>query len=201
MLENVLSQVSRLDEKNRYYIIGGVVVLTFLIDYFCIMSPQMKTLRTLNPKLTALQTEVATAKSDISQINQYRQDVAKFKEQLEKASRRIINKEEVNWVIESISRMASEEKVKIDQIMPIKGSETVLLKTKEEKYYSLPIMVNARAGYHDLGRFLNRIENGDVFLSVNDFSFVSSGDDTLRHVIKVTFRVIIYDKTEESESK
>ncbi len=201
MLDNILSQLPKVDEKNRNFLLGGVLIVIFLLDYFLVMSPQLKTLRTLNPKISSLATDIKTAKEDIKKINQYRQEIAKLNEQQEKANRRVITNEEVNWVLESISRMANDEHVKIDQIMPLKGSETVLLTNKDGKYYSLPIMVNARCGYHDLGRFLNKVERGDVFLSINDFSFAASGDDTSRHVAKLTFKAVVFEKTEIQESK
>ena len=201
MLENILSQLPKIDEKNRNYILGGVLILIFLLDYFLVMSPQLKTLRTLNPKLGTMSTDIKSAKDGIAKLNQYRQDISKLNEQQDKANRRVITKEEVNWVLETISRIALDEHVRIDQIMPLKGSETVLLTNKDGKYYTLPIMVNARCGYHDLGRFLNRIENGDVFLSVNDLSFAASGDDTSRHVAKLTFKTVVFDKAETQESK
>ena len=201
MLENILNQLPKIDEKSRNFILGGVLILIFILDYFLVMGPQLNTLRALNPKISALSSDIKTAKEGMAKINQYRQDIAKLNEKQEKANRRVITKEEVNWVLDSISRIAIDERVKIDQIMPLKGSETVLLSNKEGKYYSFPIMVNARCGYHELGKFLNKIEHGDVFLSVNDLNFAASGDGTDRHIAKLTFKTVVFEKAEAQEGK
>ncbi len=201
MLENILSNISKIDEKTRYYILGGGLVLIFLADYFVVMNPQLKTLGTINSKILQLSKDFKTAKEEIGKTRQYHQEVVKFREQLKKDERRIIKNEEVNSVLEAISRMAREENIRVDQIMPIVGSEKVLLKNRDEKYYSLPIMVTVRCGYHDLGRFLNRVENGDIFLDISDFSIAASSDDSMRHAIKITFKVVAFEKVESQDSK
>ncbi len=201
MLDKITEQITKIDEKNRYFILGGILLLIFLVNYFVVMTPLLKTLSAINPKIKQFAEDLKNARTEGGKVGQYSSEINKLNEQLKKSSQRVITKEEINWVLGQISRMAHEERIKIDQIMPIKGSETVLLNNKEGKYYSLPIMVNARCGYHDMGRFLNRVEQGDVFLSLSDFSFSGSGEDTGRNIAKLTFRAVIFEKTEGSESK
>ena len=56
--------IPKLDEKNRYYILGGLLLVISLVDYFLVMQPQLSTLRSLNPKITLLAGDIKTADLD-----------------------------------------------------------------------------------------------------------------------------------------
>lgn len=196
-LDKISEIIPKLNEKNRYYILGGLLLVIFLVDYFLVMAPQLGTLRVLNPKITLLATDIKTAEENNRMYHQYQLDQERLRDKIGIISQRIISKEEVPVIMERISRMANKAGVKIDQIMPLKGSEEMVMKNNEGKYYSLPILVDARTGFHDFGRFINELEKNDVFLSITNFTFAADANDTVRHVAKLTVKVIIFEKAEE----
>ena len=199
-LEKISEAIPKIDEKSRYIILGGVLILIFLVDYFLVMQPQLKTLRALNPKITLLAGEVKTAEENIRKIDFYQAELVKLRDKVDVVNRRIMGKEEVPLIMEKISRIARNNSVKIDQIMPLKGSEEQVMKNNEGKYLALPIRLDARSGYHDFGRFLNEIERNDTFFNVSNFTFMADGNDNMRHVAKLTLKVVIFEKNDE-ESK
>ena len=200
-LDKISGLLPKIDEKNRYYILGGILVFIFLMDYFLVLQPQLSTLRSINPKITLLEGDLNNARDNVKKTNQYEADLVKLREQLKAIERQVISKEEVPMVLEKISRMANKFSVKIDQIMPLKGSEEIALKNKENRYLYLPILVQARSGYHNFGRFLNALETDAIFLNVTDFSFTADGNDPERHVAKLTIKIIIFEKTEEGNKE
>ena len=188
--------IAKLDEKNRYYILGGLLLLIFLIDYFLVLQPQLSTLRSLNPKISLLAGDIKTAEENNRKLNQYQNDLTRLRDKMKLVNQSIISEGEVPWIMEKISRMANKSGVKIDQIMPLKSSQTMLMKNNEAKYFSLPILVDARSGYHDFGRFINDLENSENFLSVSNFTFAADANDTLREVAKLTVKVVVFEKME-----
>ena len=198
-LEKIPEIIAKLDEKNRYYILGGILLGIFLLDYFLVMQPQLATLRSLNPKISLLAKDIRSAEDSIHQYTKYQKDLTNLKEKGTVVNERIISKEEVPMVMEKISRMANKSGVKIDQIMPLKGSEAVLMKNNDGKYSALPIQVEARSGYHDFGRFINQLENSEIFLSVANFSFAADASDTLRQAARLTVKIVVFDKTDKAQ--
>lgn len=198
--DKISQVIPKLNEKNRYYILGGLLFVIFLVDYFLVMAPQLGTLRVLNPKITLLASDIKTAEENNRMLSQYRVDQERLLEKINAANKRIISKEEVPLIMEKISRMANKAGVKIDQIMPLKGSEEMVMKNNEGKYYSLPILIDARSGFHGFGRFINDLEKYEGFLSVANFMFAADANDTTHHVAKLTVKVIIFERVEE-ESK
>lgn len=196
IISTVSSKLGNLNEKNRYYVLGAVLIGIFLLDYFVIMMPQLKTLSVVNPKISALSKELKQTRSDIKNSKQYQTQVAQLREKMKMTGTKILAKEEIPTILESISVIASATKVRINQIMPMKESQKLVLTNDEGRYYSLPILVNARGSYHNIGRFLNHIETNGIFMSIIDFDIVATNDDPYRHSLNLTVKTFIRERPE-----
>jgi len=186
--------LNNLDEKQRYYFFAGILVFIFLLDYLILMRPQLNKLWKINSDIKVIEQELSTAKNDIQKEAQYYQQVKQLKEQVKQSNLKVKSKEEVPLILEKISRLANNNGIKIDQIMPVTEEQESLLEDKGTKYYSLPINVEARGGYHDFGRFMNELERGDIFLGIKKFLIYSSEDPRAHHV-RLTLNAVVYERT------
>ena len=57
----------------------------------------------------------------------------------------------------------------------------------------MPIIVEASTGYHNLGRFLNSLEQEHIFVDISDFSFVQSAINKKNHDLRMTIKTIILE--------
>lgn len=192
MKPNIQDFLSKIDEKNRYYLLIGALVLIFLLDYFVIMRPQLVALTKIQPEIKILLQDIQTARDDTQKMGFYQGEIKRLQNVLEKTSQRVFSKEEVSAILERISRLAGETGMKIDQITPFNDDQEILLEDHKRTYYALPILLEAMSGYHDFGKFLNRLEQDDLFLSVATFSVVA-GDDMHDHALKMNLRAIIFE--------
>ena len=69
----------------------------------------------------------------------------------------------------------------------------MLVDDNKRSYYALPILVQARSGYHDLGRFLNQLEKSNLFLYVTSFSIIA-GEDARAHALKMNLQAIVFEE-------
>lgn len=193
-LQNKISAyIESVDEKVIYYVLGGILFSIFLLDYFVLMRPQISSLSKISPEINLLSGDIQKAKDDILRSKQYELEVEKLREDVAKSNAKLKFKEEVPLILANISRIADENGIKIDQIMPDTQGQRVLLENNERRYYSLPIFIKARSGYHDFGRFLNQLESGDIFLKVSSFGVVSSRGEK-KHLVEVTLGAVIYEE-------
>ena len=204
-LMNILEKLPipqiQITEKNRNYFLGGFLCFVFLFFYLLIIRPQIKIFIKLGPEITNLAKDLKKAKEDIENVDQHRNEVSVLKEKLKWQGNKILSKEEISTILENISRLASETKVQVTQIMPIRESQKLVLDNEDGRYYSLPILVNARGGYHNIGRFYNLLESDKIFMGINDFDIAASGDDPMKHSVKMTVNVFVREKAKGSESK
>lgn len=187
----------QINEKNRNYILGGLLVVIFLIYYFIIMRPQLTTLRKLSPEISVLSQDLKKAKEDIQKLNEYQMQVDKLKTKTSGLSERIKTKEEVPVILERISYLANKYHIRVDRVVPMFETQELVMKGKEGKYFSLPIMIEASSGYHDFGRFLTDVENNNISLTVDKFSILANTQDTLKHTVKLTLYAVVLDPAGE----
>ena len=192
-----MKNLKKFVEDNLYLVLGIFLLIVFLLDYFLIMKRQMDALNTLNPKLTVLRQDIAETKNNIQKSGAYQAQIARLKEQLQKTGYKIPSKEEV---LDGISRIARQNKIKIDQMIPGKGMQEVLQKDVEEQYYAFPISVEAQGGYHDIGRFIDQLEKDNVYKIISALTIESSPKDPEHHTVRLMIKTILRDKIEKSEN-
>ena len=195
VLENIESKFPKINEKNRNWILGGILLAIFLGDYFLLMQPlQLRNLMKINSEIGVMSKDFMQGKTDIQRKDQYQAQLKELKEEKEMIGNRILSEEEIPLIMENISHLARKNDVRINQIMPLKEALKEVLDTEEGKYLSLPILVNSRAAYHDLGRFVNDIENDKIFMSILAFDIAASGDDPKNHSVRITIKAFVIRK-------
>ena len=191
--EKISSIFEKIDGNNRYYVLGGFMALVFLLDYFVLMSPQLAALGKINPEIRAVSDSIRRAKVDLKKLDSYQSDLENLSEKFEEANLKVKSRDEVPIILEHIANVASETGVKIDQIMPDSFGQELLTENSQRRYYDLPIYIEARSGYHSLGRFLNKLNQNDISLRIGAFTIVAT-NDTRYHLVKLTFKATVYEE-------
>ena len=185
--------ISDIQEKNPYLIVCGIVFVVLVMDYFAVLQFQLGALTSLNPKTNTLFQEIKETRDNAARMPQYQREVKSLTEKIEKISRKVKPKGEMPLIIENISRIANKSGVKIDQIMPDQSAEKQVLKNKQGTYYAMPILIEARSGYHPFGRFLNQLESEGVFMDIPEFSIMGNASEPMQHKIKLTLKIIFLE--------
>jgi len=191
--EKISSLFEKIDGNNRYYVLVALMALIFLLDYFVLMSPQLASLKKINPEIKAVSDRIKGAKADMNKLDTYQSDLQELSKKFEEANLKVKSRDEVPDILEHIANIASESGVKIDQIMPDSLDQDLLTENSQRKYYDLPIYMEARSSYHSLGRFLNKLSQNDISLRIGAFTIVAT-NDTRYHLVKLTFKATIYEE-------
>ena len=187
------SKIKNIDEKYRIYIFWGILLLIFLLDFFVLMSPQLDALGKINGKIKILSDDLKKTKEDMQKLDHYKSDVEQLKMKVSESHTRIKSKEEVPLVLERISYFANENSIRIDQIMPDTQNFELVMENNGRRFYSLPITIEAKGGYHHFGKFLNQIERQEIFLTVSSFT-ISATNDSRYNKINIVFKTVVYEE-------
>lgn len=196
-LDIIFDRLKKLDPKYHYYLLGGVLLVVFLADYFLLLRPLLGSVNKMSSQTSELKHNIEDAKTDIARIGQNRDQLEKIRNQVNEVKVKIRSAQEVPLILEDISRIASENGVKIDQLMPLKDQKVLLAKQKDVEYYALPIMVQARSPYHELGRWLAQLESEKVFYGIGNLSIMTNPKDTMRHQVQITLKAAIFEPTKD----
>jgi len=191
--EKVVDILKKLEGKNIYYALVGVLVLFFLMDYFILMRPQLAALSKIGAEINILSGDLGKVKTDIQRLNAYRNQTAQLRQNIKEENHRANLKDDVPLVLEHISRIAIKNNFQINQIMPDVIQQELLLEDDEKRYFRLPVLIEAKTSYHNFGRFLNQLERADAVLNVDAFAVMAKKDGKL-HNIKLTLSVIIFEE-------
>lgn len=189
-LDPVLDRIGHLEKKYLNYFLGGALVFVFLLDYLILMRPQLGALMKVSPKIKLLSEQIQQTKEDFKKLNFYRKEVEVLEGQLITLREGLKAKAEIPLILERVSRIANNNHVRIDQLIPNMTIQDKLLENNKYLYFSLPIFVEGKAGYHDFARFINQLEQDDIFFDVKLFT-VTAGQSTKKHNIRLTLNTII----------
>lgn len=193
-IQNIMRGINGADIKVRYGILFGILLAVFALDYFLIMTPQMRSLKGLGEAAETTSADIERVSNDLQRIQQIKDGLNSSRAELEAMSLKVRSLQEVPAILEEISRTANQFNVKIDQIKPLPGSQETLVSTPEEKYYALPIVIQARSGYHMFGHFLNTLESGRLFFTLTDWHMQAGGQADQGLVVQATLKVILTQK-------
>jgi len=193
-LTKILDHFNKLNDQTRYAILAGVVVLIILLDVFLLVLPQIGAIADQNDQIKKLSDDTQQVLTDRQRINQLKKNLQDARLQLSSLSKKVRPIQEVPAILSTISSIANEYGVKIDQLVPEKNLQETLTAAADGKYYALPIVINARCEYHMFGHFLNKLENEDMYFILKDFIIQNDEKATSTHSFSLTIDIILVDR-------
>lgn len=191
--EEAIKFIGRINEKNPYYLVIGVLVVVLLLDYFLIMRFQLNTLRALGPKRSEIADGFKQFETNRSRVEKYKKDIELLDERLIVLEKRIRTIEEVPVVLEELSRVANRHKIFVEQIIPDANFDQPVLKNADGRYYLMPVVIEAKSGYHHFGRFLNALEEEGALMKVKQIMMVANVANPRQHQIKLEVQAVIFE--------
>ena len=167
-------------------------LLAILIAYvFLFLSPSLGKLFELMPKMRELKIEITSVHNDLQFEENFGKKLQKLEEEMGKYEHKLSREKEIPVLLENLSQIAKKSRVKILSITPI--TRRGLRDSAREKasvYQEVPIAVTAQSGYHDLGNFINKLENGQRYMQIRDIEIRTKKNNPKRH--EVDFVVYAY---------
>ena len=194
-LQQFLGKLKALPPAQLFAILGIGAAALIALDVFFIARPQVRSIVLLNDKARQLKADIKTLSDNKQRLPQFRSNLDTVRRQMKDFDAMVHKEDEVPAVLRIISTFANEYGVKIDQLVPQKSDGVVLVKNAEGQYSSLSILVLARAGYHDLGRFLNRLQQEHVFWQLEAVDIAADAREVSRHVIKMQMKILVLGGT------
>ena len=134
-------------------------------------------INSLHDQIKKMSEDTQEVLTDRQRVNQLRKNLQMTRLELSSLTARVRPIQEVPVILSTISSIANDNGVKIDQLVPEKAQQETLTKSADSKYYALPIVIKAHCGYHMFGRFLNKLENENLYFIMKDFIIQNDDKD------------------------
>ncbi|MDD5476641.1 MAG: type 4a pilus biogenesis protein PilO [Candidatus Omnitrophica bacterium] len=185
-LDNI--QNIQLDKQKKILII----IFCFFIVYVeanYILKAQIAGLKSLEPKIALLEKDLKNLNRDLENMR-----VSKGKPALEarkaaSRSSKIITEDQVSGLLQDISSAANKFDVKIIQIRP--SRETGKSAIAGDKFTPILINLDLICDYHNLGKFINNLENSPVFMGAVELKISARMPDYLKQKASLVIRTYV----------
>ncbi len=197
--EQISKLISKINEQNPFLVVSIAAGVILVLFYFIFFQAKIKETTALGAEIGNLSQSLDQTKSDLQRINQYNQELDNLRKKIENFNKKVKSKDEIPVALESLSRLASDNGVKIEQMMPDEARSEIILSNAEGNFVAIPVVIGARSGYHDFGKFVNKLEDSGIFLGVSDFGVMTNSADSNQHMVKLVLRLVIFEKVEKSD--
>lgn len=170
-------------EKKMLFIMG----LAFFIvaDYWMIAAPVLFVSQKTMPGLSASKQELKELRDDLENRVLIDKNWSNIKQKNQTLEQALISADEMPALLENLSKQAREAGLRIISLKP---GERSLAKDNDISV-CIPIEIHALAGTHELGFFVEKLENGKTFFRVQDLRIAANPNEAKRHLVQITLEV------------
>jgi Tfp pilus assembly protein PilO len=150
-----------LSTKTQIAIFALLCAVTAGAAWQVLIGPMRAELATRQARLAGLQSDVARASSTALRLPALRKDIADLEHQLVASTAVLPDEKDAQDVLRQLHELASDSSLSI-------ASFTPKAVTDKPQYSEWPIELGLNGGYHDLGRFFERVANLPLLISVSN---------------------------------
>jgi len=180
-------------EKQKVYVLIAIFGIAGLMLYYnLLLKPQFAGFAAKNKEFRVTRDKVKSEEIMIANEATIKKQHENFSKQAEYLEKRLPGQDQISSILEDFSKVAESSGVKILRIKPLEAPITTASKQKvmNNAYAEFPILIEARARYHQFGVFVNKVESMDRFIKVTDIDIAGADKDPRYHNIKM--RIITY---------
>lgn len=182
MIEKLIDELKQ-NPKQMAMAAAAAAFIALVVYLNFILVPQVSGTFKSVVNMNKAQSELKAAQTDAARIPRLKESMASFEEKVNKYEKMLPAQQEIPSLLENLSGMAKDSNIKIVGIMPVSAKEEKA--AKEQIYKEQPILISAKSGYHELGRFLSNLESSDRFIKVADIQIKSSANSPKKHDVEL----------------
>ena len=162
--------------------IAGAIGLGMVYLYLnFLLLPQIRGTAKIYDKAKKISADLAVSEREASEVAGLKAQVARYHDKIETYEKMLPVEQEIPRLLGNLSTMAKNANVKIVGITPLQSKQ----EGAAEIYQEIPILINARSGYHELGKFLSDLENSDRFMKVADINIKENKTTPKKHDVEL----------------
>ena len=185
------------DEKQKILVLAVGALIILIVYFQFLFRPRVKSLVLVSSQVTQTFKKLNQAKEDIANVPKFKRRIKELKGKISFYEKNIPAQKEIPVLLGELSRFAKDTKVKISAITPPGKTE----KVSEEPYFEVPIHIKARAKYHNLGFFINKLETADRFMKISDIKIQTNSATPGLHNIQLIISAYYLPESKKKESE
>ena len=193
-LAPILQKIEKLTKPQRVGIYIGTLVLIIGLSIWILFWPKKQTIDTLNVQLKKAQTELAKAKKNAEQLNDWRTKMKKKEVKYKQVMQALPEKEEIPSLLAGISQAGKDA-----------GLEFVLFQPKPEAnkefYAEIPVDIKVSGSFHNVAMFFDKVSNLQRIVNIRDIVIEPGKSKEAEGQLGTTCQAVTYKFVESQGGK
>ncbi|UCF89997.1 MAG: type 4a pilus biogenesis protein PilO [Desulfobacterales bacterium] len=193
-IEPLFEKIEGLSKLQRMLIFCGVFALLITAVVYFLYLPKYKKIGNLTKDLEKLEKQLATAKRNAANLDNFQAQMEAARVQFKTAMRALPEQKEIPALLTSISKSGQEV-----------GLEFLLFEPKPEKrkefYAELPVAMNVKGTYHELALFFDKVARLSRIVNIGNIQMAKGkgGSNLSAKCTAVTYRFVDAPKKKKSD--
>ena len=157
--------LEKLTKPQRMGIYAATLVVIVALSVWLLLWPKHQTIDALEKQLTRVQQELAVAKRNASELNDWRNKMKQKEAQYKTVMRELPEKEEIPTLLAGISQAGRDA-----------GLDFLLFQPKQENvkgfYAEIPVDINVSGTYHQVAVFFDKVSNLPRIVNIRDIKML-----------------------------
>jgi len=182
-------------DKKKILMIAAIGVAILYLDFAVVLKLQLKWIKNTSPKIVKLSKDIADLNKELANTRNLQDKEAKIRQKAASKGKKIISAEEIPLLLQHISDIANKNNANMAKMTPAKDKES---KPKAPKngsaaaaaasFGQATITLDLSCSYHNLGKFINDLENLQEFVAVEEMKITHGADDYVRQNVSLTLK-------------
>ncbi|MDP8298960.1 MAG: type 4a pilus biogenesis protein PilO [Candidatus Tantalella remota] len=190
------------DEQKRLYTIVGVVLTVSILYLAFVVFPKFNSLSKVTRTVTELNNNISLVNTRMKRLNEMTARLEELRKEQAVYSVQLPAEKEIPAFLEELAVIAKKSDVKIISVTPhgFSGGSSAAKDKKgkvKQYYYALPVEISAQSGYHQLGQFVNDLEEGQRFITVEDLKIQNDKNSPRKHNVKLVLKTYVSVENEK----
>ncbi len=174
-----------LEPKFKVMLAVGLLLLPIVIFYFVFLSPNLEELERLERQKVTLEQKLQRVKKKAANRERLRQEVAETRVVFEEIAELLPSQKEIPQLLKDISALGRNAGLDFLAFKP--GQDT-----PKDFYAEIPVNINVKGPYHNLGFFLDQVSKLERIVTVNNINMGSPAMDAGEMLLASSANLMTY---------
>jgi len=198
---NLIEKIKNIKMLNEVEVDSKKLLLIFIVtiglvyvDFSYILKAQLSGVASKSSQIVKLKSDLSNLERDLLIMKDTKAKQAQVMKGPLPKVKRIISESQVSDLLQNISELANSNDVRILQIKPTRQQKASATDTKFDpgvNFSVLYIYMDLSGGYHQLGKFINDLENAQEFVIVQEIKIDSQKDNYMKQRASLTLKTYV----------
>ena len=180
----------KLDKQKKTLIVIVCAVIIY-VDTTFILKTQMAGVNSLNPKIVSKKSDLVNLNRDLIKMRASKGGQNEAAQKAAIKSSKLLLEGQLAGLLRDISSEANKFDIKISQIRPGREIQAAKSAVAGDKFTPILITLDLTGNYHNLGKFINSLENFPVFLNVQELKVSTRPSDYMKQKIILVLKTYV----------